>query len=51
MTKKEIITELKAIRKHMPEDTRCTAMMDDLLCKAVVRASRGGGNGNGPPRG
>lgn len=48
MTKKEIIAELKSIRKHMPEDTRCTAMMDDLLCKAAPITTRGGGNGRPP---
>lgn len=49
MKKKDIIKELKRIRDHMPDGTKCTAMMDELLAKMSVH--RGGGNGNGPPTG
>lgn len=49
MDKKRIRKELETIRSHMPDGTKCTAMMDDLLAKMSVQ--RGGGNGNGPPTG
>lgn len=52
MKRKKIIQELKLIRAHMADGTRCADMMDDLLGKLEpVSAAKGGGNGNGPPGG
>lgn len=51
MKKKDIIAELKRIRSHMADGTRCTEMMDELLAKLspATFTTTGGGNGNGPP--